>query len=254
MQRECQRPDGVCLTNKYICGLVTPLLYRTAGYQFGKHLAPPETILHHPHLAQHIHQYVLEQRINVRHAPAHIQVLCPENAAYAKLVNLKKLHITIYRGQLESMLSDAPFQLDTLVWDDFAESPLSSAKFCETFLVKQTRIRRLKIDFGLKIPPIQLPSCRNLEYLESDFPGLQALMPARKVASLVWLVRGVDCHIRPRSLDCLAQVFGHLTVLAFAEVSINVIDFPDAIIAHLTEHLGQLKYLQIPLQVSARIS
>jgi len=63
MQRECERPGRVFPRKQLY---LRAGLYQIAGYQFGKRLAPPENILHLPHLAQHIHQYALQQRVNVQ--------------------------------------------------------------------------------------------------------------------------------------------------------------------------------------------
>jgi len=197
-----------------------------------------------PHLAGYIHTYRLEKD-DVYAPPEGWWDLLRPGPALRAMKNLKQLHIEVDHDTVPNdILDGCPFQLLSFSWNGFL--PMETEAGFLRFLATQWDLRRLGsiIRYSDFNPPLDLPSCANLQHLEGDRESIEAFLPGRNVSSLVWVPKRGDPTTPFQHLSRefgLIEILSLQTIYGFATISA----FDD-----LIQNLQNLQYLELADSVS----
>jgi hypothetical protein len=107
--------------------------------------------------------------------------------------------------EIVDRLSSLPFQLEHLTWP-------SDDRLLSAFIWNQPQLKSLKItaSWSIRYDPGALPALSSLSKLSTTVPGIQSLLPGRKITSLHWIP---DLYDPVDEIDDLHQLTSSLRQL-----------------------------------------
>ncbi|CAA7271252.1 unnamed protein product [Cyclocybe aegerita] len=237
---------AVALVNRSLCEESRKLLYRTVGWMQDTDpetfpWANPRILSINPALAKYVRTYTV-QHFETEEADAILAPLCPGPILDA-MVKLEHLDLDIFLNLPPTFLQNCPFQLDSLRWMDTL--PFGAGSILYRFLESQTQLRKLEVETldinsFVKHHPLPQTACPNLQYLKSSYSVIRAILPCRKVSTLVW--SSITGSYSPvNESGHLDREFSHLKAFTYLQWYFNV---PS--ISSMARYLANsLQYLKI---------
>ncbi|CAA7259050.1 unnamed protein product [Cyclocybe aegerita] len=161
------------------------LLYHVIDQGLGnRYRGPPvKCILDNPFLAQYIQVYSIKTYVWEKQQIDFWAPLAPGPCLQA-MTSLKELRLEVHHSNIpDDLLSgELPFQLEILELQSKYWPGISD------LLSRQMHLRELTVQVDEEtIDPIPLPACARLEYLNANRAIIDALVPNRKMQTLVWI-------------------------------------------------------------------